>query len=67
MDIADCAQRNEERLLRAGIDSYRIDNSSIDETIECIDCEEIIPEARRKAVPGCERCVSCQEIYEGNR
>lgn len=26
----------------------------------CQDCEEPIPEARRKAVPGVRRCVSCQ-------
>ena len=26
----------------------------------CEDCEEPIPEARRQAVPGVRRCVSCQ-------
>jgi len=26
----------------------------------CEDCEEPIPEARRKAVPGVRRCVGCQ-------
>lgn len=30
----------------------------------CLDCEEPIPEARRKAQPGCKRCRDCQEIYE---
>ncbi len=29
--------------------------------IYCEDCDEEIPEARRKAVPGVRRCVKCQE------
>lgn len=31
---------------------------------ECEDCGEAIPEARRKAVPGCTRCVDCQQALE---
>lgn len=31
---------------------------------ECEDCGEPIPEARRKAMPGCTRCISCQESLE---
>lgn len=34
---------------------------------ECIDCGDPIPERRRKAVPGCKRCVSCQEMFENWR
>jgi len=30
----------------------------------CIDCGELIPKARRQAVPGCIRCIDCQEEYE---
>lgn len=30
----------------------------------CIDCGEPIPEARRLAVPGCTRCVECQQFTE---
>ncbi len=30
----------------------------------CIDCEEEIPEARRKAVPGVQRCIECQQEKE---
>ena len=65
MDEADCAQLMEERLLKARIDSHR-QFGGLNETDECIDCGEIIPKARRKAVPGCERCVACQEIHEGS-
>jgi len=30
----------------------------------CIDCGVDIPEARRRAVPGCQRCVDCQAEVE---
>jgi len=30
----------------------------------CIDCDEPIPEARRRAVPGATRCISCQTEFE---
>ena len=63
MDEADCAQLKEECLLKAKIDKVRRFGGLI-ETGECIDCGRIIPKARRKAVPGCERCVGCQEVYE---
>ena len=33
-------------------------------TTECIDCGDPIPERRRQAVPGCKRCVDCQELLE---
>jgi len=32
--------------------------------LHCIDCGVDIPEARRRAVPGCQRCVDCQEDFE---
>ncbi len=31
---------------------------------ECEDCDEPIPEGRRKAVPGVRRCVACQEAHD---
>ena len=30
----------------------------------CIDCEEPIPEARRKAIPGVRLCIDCQSTLE---
>lgn len=30
----------------------------------CIDCENPIPQARREAIRGCERCADCQTIHE---
>ena len=35
-----------------------------DSATECIDCGSQIPEARRWAMPGCQRCVKCQTIFE---
>ena len=31
---------------------------------ECLDCGEAIPEARRRAVAACQRCIDCQTIYD---
>lgn len=30
----------------------------------CLDCDVAIPAARRIAIPGVNRCVTCQEITE---
>ena len=30
----------------------------------CIDCDAPIPSARRRAIPGVQCCVTCQEIAE---
>ncbi len=31
---------------------------------ECVDCGEDIPEARRRAVAACQRCIDCQIIHD---
>jgi RNA polymerase-binding transcription factor DksA len=36
------------------------------ENSECIDCEDTISHARRKAVPNSIRCCYCQSEIEGN-
>lgn len=63
-DEIDIAQEiNETNLADALADHQRRMPSG--ESLEfCIDCEEEIPEARRKAMPGCKRCISCQEEHE---
>jgi phage/conjugal plasmid C-4 type zinc finger TraR family protein len=30
----------------------------------CLDCDDPIPQARREASLGCERCIDCQGAYE---
>lgn len=51
-----------EALLQAKIDS-RVRYEGISAT-DCIECGELIPEARRVAVPGCDRCIDCKQIME---
>lgn len=32
--------------------------------VECEDCGDDIPDARRQALPGVQRCIHCQTIFE---
>ena len=32
--------------------------------VRCEDCDAVIPEARRQAVPGVRLCVACQELHD---
>lgn len=34
--------------------------AAVDSARTCIDCDEPIPEARRRALPGVQLCVDCQ-------
>ncbi|MFH1027690.1 MAG: TraR/DksA C4-type zinc finger protein [Pseudomonadota bacterium] len=49
--------RNEESL-----QSFNLDPRS--SNLSCEDCGEQIPEGRRRAIPGCKRCMSCQTEFE---
>lgn len=33
----------------------------------CVECDEPIPAARRKAMPSAERCIGCQTAHEKGR
>ncbi|MCX8678590.1 TraR/DksA C4-type zinc finger protein [Gilliamella sp. B2865] len=33
----------------------------------CCECDEPIPEKRRKLIKGCQRCVDCQQLKEHRR
>ncbi len=68
-DIFDRATAQEERdrddalklqAHRAGIAGKTVADSAT----ECSDCDEPIPEQRRVAIPGCQRCVECQAQRE---
>ena len=54
LDIALTAQR-------AVADASMASGISLD---ECLDCGGEISEARQAAVPGCTRCIACQEKFE---
>lgn len=35
--------------------------------IRCLECDDIIPEARRQALPGVKYCIPCQQERDKNR
>ena len=49
-----------DQVRRAGL----VGKTMADSATECIDCDAQIPEARRWAMPGCQRCVKCQSTFE---
>ncbi len=64
MDEVDLAQDAQEAELRRLItaQAYAIPQGASAE--ECEDCGKPIPGERRKAAPGCTRCVRCQKLFE---
>lgn len=61
----DQAQEADNRLRQQAIDrARRAMNQNATGREDCIDCGEMIPEGRRKAVPGCIRCVECAKLNE---
>ena len=71
MDIADHAQAKEEaerdNLIRNIVFKGRVSNATKPDRAgseTCVDCEAVIPAARRASVPGVERCLDCQETKE---
>lgn len=62
-EIIDQANELAERRLEQTIQNMRIDHNAVSAT-HCVDCGEGIPERRREAVAGCQRCAECQEEAE---
>lgn len=59
------AQRLQEAQLQNALDSrvqYQGESAE-----DCESCGVDIPQARRLAVPGCQRCVDCQSLREVRR
>ncbi len=64
-DDADVAQSLSEFHEKIIINSVRMKVSqNAEEIVNCIDCGEEIPKARRVAYPGCELCIHCKEEQE---
>jgi len=65
MDQFDRATQLEEQQREAALAQvlHRAQNAG-ESALHCIDCGVDIPEARRQAVPGCQRCIDCQEDHE---
>ena len=63
-DQFDRAQELDARYLRQSLDDHNRRRPKGASAQVCEDCGEKIPTARRKAAPGCTRCIDCQEKYE---
>lgn len=62
-DLVDIANDAQQQRLDDAISSIR--NQPIGESREdCEECGGKIPAARRKAVPGVDRCTQCQQDHE---
>jgi phage/conjugal plasmid C-4 type zinc finger TraR family protein len=48
----------------AGVRRKLLEQAAHPSAEECEECGDEIPEARRRAVPGCQFCVFCQEKLE---
>jgi len=62
-DFADDASAVEELQREAALSAHRINRDAVSAT-HCVECGEELPEARRKAYPGCTMCVDCQGEME---
>ncbi|QLW76044.1 TraR/DksA family transcriptional regulator [Citrobacter freundii] len=62
-EIIDQASALEEMMRDHAIQAHRLNHSAVSAT-HCVECDEELPEARRKAYPGCTMCVECQADAE---
>lgn len=67
-DLIDDANEHAEHLLQQALAQHQRRAGSQATSAEwCEGCGEAIPHARRVAVPGCQRCVDCQQVHEVRR
>jgi len=62
-DFADDASAVEELQRNAALSAHRINRDAVSAT-HCVECDEPLSDARRKAYPGCTMCVECQGEQE---
>ncbi|PTA90979.1 conjugal transfer protein TraR [Kluyvera sp. Nf5] len=62
-EIIDAANELAQQRLDQAIQAHRIDRNAESAT-HCEECGDEIEEARRRAVPGCRMCSSCQADAE---
>jgi len=64
MDMTDRATEDEFAFLKGKIKEMKASMPSGEAATQCEECGEMIPEARRRAAPGCRYCISCQQELE---
>jgi len=62
-EIIDQASALETMMREQAIQAHRINRDAVSAT-HCVECDEPLSDARRKAYPGCTTCVRCQEEWE---
>ena len=62
-DAMDLVQQRVEEERQRHIRAARAKTPGVSRVL-CIDCEAPIPPARRRAIPGVQLCITCQEIAE---
>lgn len=62
-DSMDLVQQRVEEDLQRHIHNTRAKVPDVSRVL-CIDCDTLIPPARRRAIPGVQCCITCQEIAE---
>ncbi|MDN0081608.1 TraR/DksA family transcriptional regulator [Crenobacter sp. SG2305] len=63
-DLYDRAQALEQRQRDEALARHAAGRSVCASLHHCQDCGDDIPEARRRAAPGCTRCITCQTAAE---
>lgn len=62
-DTLDAASELTQQRIEMAVAAHRLNHSAVSAT-HCTECDVPLPEARRKAYPGCTMCVSCQQDEE---
>lgn len=62
-DTLDAASELTQQRIEMAVAAHRLNHSAVSAT-HCEECGDNLPEARRKAYPGCTMCVSCQQDEE---
>lgn len=65
-EIIDAANELAQQRLDQAIQAHRIDRNAVSAS-HCDECGDAIEEARRRAMPGCRMCSSCQADAEKRR
>lgn len=66
-DFADLGSQSEQLFLETALANRRasrITDTTGFDGVHCLDCEDVIPAARRAFSPGITRCITCQQDYE---
>ena len=63
-DFCDDASNLERLARQVALNNAGLKNTDAPSRETCAECGDVIPEARRKAIPGVELCVTCQAELE---